>query len=334
MDALPSYMKLDLRHFVSLTYVARFGSFTEAATQLGYTQSAVSQHVQRLESLIGSQLLERSAGGKSVTLTPAGRLLLQHAETITGAMQRVAVDAGALSRGAAGILRVGCFESVGSSLLAPILAKLRDVLPKAQVVLTELPDDGDLLQLVESDQLDLTFVVFPMPDGPFATETLIEDPYVLAVSKQSPLAREDGPVNLDDYPDLPLMSYAHLRTPHTLEARSGRPGYRSRVVFRSNHNATLLDLAAHGYAAAVVSQLAVLPERADVHARRLSGIHPRVIGVGWHSRRTLSVMAQAFIDAAKDETQGYGFAASIGAPTGRNSAANSPATDGGPPPAR
>jgi DNA-binding transcriptional LysR family regulator len=64
-----------LRAFV---FIAEERSFTRAAQIIGRTQSAVSMQVQRLEALLGEQLLHRGRGG-AVELTRHGQFLLQHA---------------------------------------------------------------------------------------------------------------------------------------------------------------------------------------------------------------------------------------------------------------
>jgi DNA-binding transcriptional LysR family regulator len=64
-----------LRTFVA---VARLGSFSAAAVELGYTQAAVSQQIAALESDLKTQLLNR----RPVTPTGAGARLLEHAEPI------------------------------------------------------------------------------------------------------------------------------------------------------------------------------------------------------------------------------------------------------------
>ncbi|WP_143576788.1 LysR family transcriptional regulator, partial [Streptomyces acidiscabies] len=64
-----------LRTFVA---VARLASFSEAARELGYTQSAVSQHIAALEQDLGAPLLTR----RPVTPTPAGDRLLEHAKPL------------------------------------------------------------------------------------------------------------------------------------------------------------------------------------------------------------------------------------------------------------
>ena len=65
---------LELRHLVALHTVAEAGTFGRAAEALGYTQSAMSQQIASLESLVGQRLVERSRGQPSVELTEAGRI--------------------------------------------------------------------------------------------------------------------------------------------------------------------------------------------------------------------------------------------------------------------
>ncbi|MGH3421693.1 MAG: LysR family transcriptional regulator, partial [Streptosporangiaceae bacterium] len=73
---------LELRHLAALDAVAREASFSKAAEALGYTQSAVSQQISRLERITGQRLIDRPGGPAAVSLTDAGRLLLGHAEAI------------------------------------------------------------------------------------------------------------------------------------------------------------------------------------------------------------------------------------------------------------
>lgn len=297
--ATPLWARLDVRHFVALAEIVRTGSFTGAAEALGYTQSAVSQQLTRLEKQIGQRLVNRSSGGKAVSLTPAGRLMLQHGHALTGTLQRAAADVMALSAGMAGILRVGCYESAGATLLPRAMAQFATEFPQIQVVLTELPDDGELLERLERDELDVTFVVFPLTDGPFTSRALLEDPYVLVVGEQTPLAVSAGPIDLDEHPALDLMSHGDMRPVHGMESRLGRPRYGGRVVFRSNHSATLVSLAAQGYAAAVLPQLAVdATHQVGVRCLPLAKASPRIIGLAWHSNRPTSEAVRGFIDAA------------------------------------
>ena len=62
-------MRANHHQFVAFAYVVREGSFSAAANRLGVTQSAVTQHVAKLEKQVGSQLLLRSRDGVSLTRT-------------------------------------------------------------------------------------------------------------------------------------------------------------------------------------------------------------------------------------------------------------------------
>src|SRR5690349_3279280 len=89
-----------------LRQIAESGSFTAAATRLGYTQSAVSRQAASLERSAGTALFERRPDG--VRLTPAGLTLLRHARTILDCLTAAERDlTGTVSR--TELVRLGLF---------------------------------------------------------------------------------------------------------------------------------------------------------------------------------------------------------------------------------
>ncbi len=292
---------LELRHLIALAAVAREGSFSRAAESLGYTQSAVSQQIHRLERAAGHTLVERPGGPRPVTLTPAGQILLGHADAIVARLSSARADLAALSDGSAGVLRVGCYQSVGVRILPRLLGAFRAGWPQVTVDLTEAEDDGELLQAVERGELDLTFVVYPMPPGPFSHVELMEDPYIAAARFDSDIGAGSGPVRLRELAGRPLVTYAHMREVHAIESRLGRPELAQQVVFRSNDNSTILGLAAEGIGTAVVSWLSVGPHRAEIRVRPLAGVPPRIVGIAWHRDRYRIAAADAFVRLAQQE---------------------------------
>lgn len=293
---------MELRHLIALAAVGREGSFSRAAENLGYTQSAVSQQIHRLERSVGHTLVDRPGGPRPIALTPAGRVLLAHAEAIVARVASARADLEALHEGSAGVLRVGCYQSVGVRILPRMLAAFRARWPKVGVELTEAEDDGELLGAVERGELDLTFVVYPLPPGPFAHVELMEDPYVVAARSDSVLGRGSGALRLAELDGTPLVTYAHMREVHAIENRLGRPELAQQVVFRSNDNGTILGLAAEGVGAAVVSWLSVDPHRPEIQVRPLAGVPPRVVGIAWHRDRYRIAAADAFVRLAQQET--------------------------------
>lgn len=292
---------LNLRYLVALAAVAREGSFSRAAEALGYTQSAISQQIGRLEHLVGQALVERPGGTRPLSLTVAGRVLLVHADAIVAQLASARADLAALADGAAGVLRIGCYQSVGVRILPRVLSRFRAGWPGVTVELTEAEDDGVLLAQVETGQLDLTFVAYPMVPGPFAHLELMEDPYVVAVRDDSPLGQESGPVPLRELADLSLVTYAQMREVHSIENRLGRAELTEQIVFRSNDNGTILGLAAEGVGAAVISWLSVDPFRSGIRTRALVGVSPRVVGIAWHRDRYRIPAADAFVRLAQQE---------------------------------
>ena len=73
-----------------LCQIAESGSFTAAAAQLGYTQSAVSRQAVTLERCAGATLFERRTDG--VRLTEPGLMLLRHARTILASVDAAERD--------------------------------------------------------------------------------------------------------------------------------------------------------------------------------------------------------------------------------------------------
>ena len=130
---------LDLKLLTTFREVAVRGSFSEAAVALDFTQPAVSQHISRLESALGTRVLERSARG--VTLTPAGEVLVRHASALLDAARR----AEEAVRDAAGIgraqVRVGAFASAAAGLLPGATRELRARRPDAELTLVVLEDE-------------------------------------------------------------------------------------------------------------------------------------------------------------------------------------------------
>ena len=112
-----SWLGVELRHLVALRAVAQEQSFKGAARRLGYSQSAVSQQIAMLERLVGQTLLERSTGGRAVSLTAAGSLLLKHAEAISARIVTAKAEMDALAVGRTGVVRVGAFQTPGAKIL-------------------------------------------------------------------------------------------------------------------------------------------------------------------------------------------------------------------------
>src|SRR5918998_5303222 len=114
---------LDVRRMQVLRAVVTTGSITAAATNLGYTPSAISQQVAGLEKQAGLPLLERV--GRGIRPTAAGRLLTEHAGRLAEQLAEAESALTALRNGCAGTLRVRYFATAGAALVPPAVATFR-----------------------------------------------------------------------------------------------------------------------------------------------------------------------------------------------------------------
>ncbi len=289
---------VELRHLAALEAVGRLRSFGAAARELGYTQSAVSQQVAQLERVVGQRLVDRPGGPRRVDLTDAGRLLLRHADAIVAQIDAAQADMAALAEGAAGPLRVGIYQSVGARILPALLRRFREEWPRVEVHVREETDAADLLRLLEHGELDLTFADLPLPTGPFESEEVLRDPYVLLVPAGSELADRDAAPPLRELAGVPLIGWRSTGEPETY-LRGRVPELN--VVFRTDDNGTLLGLVAEGLGVAVVPRLVVNPRNPSFAALPFgTRIPPRDIAIVWHRDRYRSAAAQAFAGLARD----------------------------------
>jgi DNA-binding transcriptional LysR family regulator len=288
---------VELRHLAALEAVGRTRSFGRAARELGYTQSAVSQQIAQLERNVGQRLVDRPGGPRPVDLTDAGRLLLRHADAIVAQLDAAQADLAAFAEGAAGPLRVGIYQSVGARILPGLIRRFKQEWPLVEVSVREEIDAADLLRMLEHGELDLTFADLPLPEGPFESEEVLRDPYVLLVQAGSELAERESAPPLRELGGIPIVTWRHIGE-HENYLRGRVPDLN--IVFRSDDNGTLVGLVAEGLGVAVVPQLVVNPRNPAYVALPFGNrIPPRHLAIVWHRDRFRSAATESFVDLAK-----------------------------------
>jgi DNA-binding transcriptional LysR family regulator len=290
---------LELRHLVALQAIAEAGSFWAAADRLDCSASALSQQIANLERRVGHRLAERSRGRRTVSLTEPGRLLLRHADAIAARLRAAHADLVAFGEGAAGKLRIGTYQSVGSKILPRLLRRFAADWPGVELQLTEEAEDQKLLKMVLQGELDLTITVFPLPEGPFEGVQLMRDPYVLMVANDAPLARA-GSAALAQLGELSLIGFASCRSYTQIEAYLRTQGVVPNYVFRSDDNGIVQGLVGAGVGAALVPRLSVDARDEAIRIFELPNIPPRILALAWHRDRYRSPAAIAFTKRAQE----------------------------------
>ncbi|MGW5425133.1 LysR family transcriptional regulator [Streptomyces sp. NPDC003943] len=243
-----------LRTFVA---VARLASFSEAARDLGYTQSAVSQHIAALEADLGLPLLTR----RPVAPTPAGERLLEHAGSLLLRLDAARVDLARFAAAPRGTL----------TLVASPLAlhpRVLAALPATGVTLRTLPRD-EVPAAVAVGEADLGLVdglaapsdPLRLPDvAPLTVRAVAEEPLAVVLPDGHPLAarrpgRRPG-LDLADLVDARWLDAPDAGFPlDRLRAVHGGPaghGFRTALRYEGTDARTLAALAAAGHGLALL----------------------------------------------------------------------------------
>ncbi|TDW69934.1 LysR family transcriptional regulator [Kribbella pratensis] len=175
--------------------VAERGTFTAAASALGYTQSAISRQIASLERAAGNQLLERRREG--VALTAAGQVVLRNAAAVLDQLDATARELAGLPVDG-GTVRLGWFPSAGAVLLPRAISAVRRTHP-AITVTTREGSTPNLVRALRAGTIDLALIASAPPFRPpdaespaLKLETLAERSLRLAVPTGHPLAAHDS----------------------------------------------------------------------------------------------------------------------------------------------
>lgn len=184
---------IDLVSLDSLRAVAEHGAVHRAADALGYTPSAVSQQVKRLERQLGVALLERV--GRGVVLTGAGRKLVDGAGRVGAELERLESELRSTADSVGGQLRLATFSTATRGLAAPVLQRVARAHPELSVTLHE-HEPWDTVELVATGRVEVGLahswgdLPLHVPDHVVATD-VARDVAEVVLHRDHPLAGRD-----------------------------------------------------------------------------------------------------------------------------------------------
>ncbi|GAA2108471.1 LysR family transcriptional regulator [Actinomadura alba] len=264
---------LDVRRMEILRAVVASGSMTAAAANLGYTPSAVSQQVAVLEKEAGIALLERV--GRGVRPTAAGRLLIGYAAIISRNVAEAETALADLRAGRTGSLAIRYFTSVGPTLVAPALTRLRHEHPGVRIDL-KLIDSEDPLPEVEEGNADLAIVVRPglASRQGIRLVHLLDDAYHAVLPTGHPLAAQ----RVLDLADLAGEPWIGSEPPgpclDVMLDACAAAGFSPNFVATSEDYATAQGFVAAGLGVGLIPRLGLGGRRSGVAVRRVRRPEP------------------------------------------------------------
>ena len=136
--------QLDWNQLKAFLETADTGSLSAAARKLGLTQPTLSRQVAAIERQMGVTLFERV--GKSMSLTPTGLELLEHARAMGAAAEALSLAATGRSQAVGGVVSVSATDAVAAHLLPPMVRRLREQEPGISIEVIASNALSDLLR--------------------------------------------------------------------------------------------------------------------------------------------------------------------------------------------
>ncbi|MFD4943668.1 LysR family transcriptional regulator [Streptomyces sp. NPDC058239] len=283
----------DLRVFVA---VCRAGSLSAVARDLSCTQSAVSQHVKRLERELDVSLLERHARG--VVPTEAGRILQAAAADGIGGIDLAVRRLQDLVRGDGGSVRVTTGGTTVRHFMAEAIVDFRRRYPRVSLEFETENSSRSCFDALAAHDLDLAWITIGAPVRGIEQRPVLELPWVLAVKADDPLA-DRSHINPTDLADLQLIRLPENSTSRAhLDAHFAEAGIRWTAHTGVADWDTAILLAELGLGHAVVPALSGRHGAGHNSLRMIPLPDLPALSVGWAARRwdSLSPLARAFAD--------------------------------------
>jgi LysR family hydrogen peroxide-inducible transcriptional activator len=275
-----------LQYFVKL---AEIRHFSKAAIACFVSQPTLSTQIKKLEDELGVQLVERSP--KNIMLTPVGTEIAERARLVLSDIDQIKAVARRAGDPTDGRLRLGLFPTLAPYLLPHVVPVIRKRYPNLSLQLTEEKTDH-ILKMLQQGELDAALLALPVSADEMEVEILFNEPFVMALPGNHPLA-EKSQIDLEDLngSELLLLDEGHCLREHALDV-CALAGAHERVDFHATSMETLRQMVAANVGITLMPMLSVKPpiaETSNLLIRKFKEPIPsRTIALVWRKSSALS----------------------------------------------
>lgn len=277
---------MDDKKLRALLTAVQCGSFGKATAQLGYTQSAMTHLVNKLEAELGCTLLVRSSHG--VRLSEEGEHLLPYIQNYLAASDALRQEAAAQGEQYSRILRIGCFASIARARLPELLQKFRKLHPEIKVDV--LVGGYELAAALEEERVHIALVEESCGKG-FYWTPLTDAPLVAVVPPDFPWTEET--ISLDR-----LLQETFLSCPEQYVTRLLPPDT-TRLEVTASDDAAILSMVAAGLGVSVLSAFSLVGYEGQVRVIPLTEPVFRSLGAAVKSPPPANSAARYFLSFLK-----------------------------------
>ena len=304
---------MDLKQLSYFVHVADLGSFTRASAILKIAQPALSRQVRQLEVELRQTLLNRN--GRGVTLTEAGKRLLEHGRGILHQVERAREDLEEMRGAPVGHVAIGMPPTVGRILSAALVGEFGKRFPKATLGIVEGLSTY-VAEWLSSGRIDIGLIYNPTPSPLIDTMPLVAEPMYLIGPAAPRRSRRGGqsaaagipaigaPVALKELARFGLVVPSR---PHAVrmfvESRLAAIGQRINVAWEIDGIPAILDLVARGHGYAVLSLNAIRNDRLRSQLLPRPIVRPRLVtslAIATPAQRPLTPLAKKVAELVRE----------------------------------
>lgn len=266
-------------------------SFTDAAADLGYTQSAVSQLVKALEDELSTTLIVRSR--KGISLTADGKEYLPFINNIRNAYWELMEKRKEMTGLESGIIRIGTISSVSANWLPKLMKDFKEIYPSVQFQLHQGAEYSEIEQFIKEGTVDFGFL---NPDATKDLETnpLTKDEMLAVLPMNHPLVNEET-VSLIQ---LATESYILLEEGHLNEPLEffKQHQLQPNIQFRVHDDYTIMAMVENGLGISVLPELVLKRVNYQLVKKKITPPVTRTISIAYKDKRILPIASRHFID--------------------------------------
>jgi len=288
-------MKFDLIDLRTFLAVADLGSFRAASEALHLSQSALSRRVDKLEAALGVQLLLRTT--RKVELTTVGRGFVPRARNVLNELENALVGIQEVSDRLSGLVTIACVPSAVAYFLPGVVRTFHERYPRIRIRIID-ESSSQVLTAVARGEADFGLTYIGVNDADIEFTPLLEEPFVVAVRRDHPLARQ----KTVDWADLSAYEYISLAqgsgNRFLIDQALAHGKVRPRHFCEVQHVPALVSMVEAGLGVGVVPRLAMPgEEHASLVSLRLCNPQvTRSLGLIHRRAKELNPVVKLFYD--------------------------------------
>ena len=281
---------MSIRKYIAYLRTVETGSITRTASELGYTQSAVSKMIADLESEWQVKLLTRSRAG--IELTSEGLALLPAIRALVKEYNDLGYAVSELHGLQSGLLRIGCFTSLSTSVLPNILKSFHEAYPNIRIQLLN-GEYEDISGWLRHGTVDCAFLSLPVSVD-FEAHFLLRDSLVAILPEDHPMAGASCfPVERMAQEDFIMLSE---RADHEIDRFFDTLPVKPHVAYEVAGDFALLAMVESGLGVSIVHDLILHPRHYRVARLPLDVPRPRDVCIVLKKGAPPSSITKIFVE--------------------------------------